>query len=142
MPMRLPLRFASTPAPELIPIGQILDAHIKTLDVMKEVDFESNPRTADGEVLVDQFYVTLQVWGEEDEFIEVLGLPWDFPNHIDDTPERSQIWAGLCVEVMKSIVVNSKPRDAIRDATLMMENAILNIRRFDLCFVDALRRGQ
>ena len=119
--MRLPSHFASTPAPELITIGQILEAHIKTLDVMKEVNFESNPRTADGEVLVDQFYVALQVWGEEDEFIEVLGLPWDFPNHIDDTPERSQIWVGLCIEVMKSIVVNSKPRDTIRDATLMME---------------------
>ena len=140
--MKLPSHFASTPALELIPIGQILDACIKTLDVMKEVNFESNPHTADGEDLVDQFYVALQVWGEEDEFIEVLGLAWDFPNHIDDTPERFRIWAGLCVEVMKLIVVNSKPQDTIRDATLMMENAILNIRRFDLCFVDALRRGQ
>ena len=137
-PMRLPSCSASAPILELIYIGQVQDGHIKTLDVMKEVNFEPDARM-DGEDLIDQFYVALLVLGEGDELIDALGLAWGLPNGIYDTPERSRIWGIVCMEVMRSVVANSKPRRAIRDATLLMEIVILKPGRFDFCSVDSSR---
>lgn len=136
--MRLPSCSALALIIELIYIGQVQDGHIKTLDVMKEVNFESNSRM-DGEDLIDQLYVALLVLGEEDELIDALGLSWGLPNWIYDTPERSRIWGIVCIEVMRSVVANSKPRRAIRDATLLMEIVILKPGRFDFCTMDDSR---
>ena len=136
--MRLPSCSALALIIGLIYIGQVQDGHIKTLDVMKEVNFESNSRM-DGEDLIDQLYVALLVLGEEDELIDALGLSWGLLNCIYDTPERSRIWGIVCIEVMRSVVANSKPRRAIRDATLLMEIVILKPGRFDFCTMDDSR---
>jgi hypothetical protein len=72
---------------------------------------------------LDNLYIALLVRGKDDQLIDALGCAWGLPYSIYDTPERSEIWADHCVDVLKSIVVNSKPRHAIRDATLIMEAA-------------------
>jgi len=92
----------------------------------------------DEEDLNNQLFVALLVEGEEDELVDALGLAWNLPSIIHDTPERSELWAKHCVEIMKSIVANSKPRQAIRDATLVMETTLLKLGKFELCSMDAL----
>ncbi|KAF9781829.1 hypothetical protein BJ322DRAFT_1078642 [Thelephora terrestris] len=115
---------------------EILDGGIKNLDVMKEVHFQSNSCMY-GEDMIDQFYVALLVWGEQDELIDALGLAWGLPNRIYDIPKWSHIWAKVCIDVMKFVITRSKPRHAIRNATLVMEATILKLGRFDLGSTDA-----
>ena len=89
--------------------------------------------------LNDRLYAVLIVMGEEDEITDSTGLAWSLPHSIYDTPERSEMWAKRCVEVMKIVVVHSKPRRAIKDATTVMETILLMRGEFDLYPVDALR---
>lgn len=92
----------------------------------------------DEDDIYDKLYVALLVRGEDGEIIDALGLSWGLPYSIYDTPERSEIWARHYMGVAKSIVINSKPRRAIRDATFMMETAFLTLGKLELCSVGAL----
>lgn len=87
----------------------------------------------------DQIYVALLVPGEEGELLDATGLAWGLPDAIHDTPRRSQIWADHCVEIMKWVIVHSKPRQAIKDATGTMETVFLMSGEPELFSMDALR---
>lgn len=106
------------------------------MNVAKDVHFQPGSHT-EGEAPLDNLYIALLVKGKEDELVDALGLAWGLPSSIHDTPQRSKIWAKHSVDVVKSIVVNSKPRHAIRDATLMMESAFLALGMLDVFSVDA-----
>jgi len=134
--MRSPPYSDSTSVLELIPIAQVLGGRIETLNVAEDVHFEPNSGADEG--LKNQIFLALHVRGEEGELIDATGLAWGVPSLIHDTPERSEVWAKHCVEVMKSIIAGSKPRQAIRDATIFMETAILMRGEVELCSVDAL----
>ena len=121
----------------MIPITQVLDGCVRTIDVAKEVRFEPN-LSMEGEDPNNQLYIALLVIGEQDEVVDALGLFWSLPSFIHDTPERSKIWAKHCVEIMKSVIVNSRPRNAIKDATFAMETALLMRGELELCSLDAL----
>ena len=123
-PMRSPFHPNSTSAVGLIAIVQILDGHVEPLNVSGEVHFEPGPRV-DGEYLNDRLYMALLVMGEEGELTDAIGLSWHLPHIIYDTPEMSEIWAKRCVEVMKPVVELSRPRQAIGDATAIMEVRLL-----------------
>lgn len=92
----------------------------------------------EGEDPNNQLYIALLVIGEQDEVVDALGLFWSLPSFIHDTPERSKIWAKHCVEIMKSVIANSRPRNAIKDATFAMETALLMRGELELCSLDAL----
>lgn len=94
------------------------------MDVAKTVIFQPDSHV-DRESIHNQVYLALLVRGEEGELIDAIGLAWELPNLIEDTPERSEIWEKRCVEVLRSVVANSKPRHAIRDATLAMKTTLL-----------------
>lgn len=135
--MRLPLCSATPTVLELTLITQVLDGHIEPLNVVKDVHFQPGSRL-DEEDPCDRLYVALLVRGEDDELIDALGLSWSLPSLIYDTPMRSEIWAKYCVDVAKSILVNGKPRHAIRDATLLLEATCPMLGRLGRCSVDAL----
>lgn len=123
MPTRSPSFSGSTSALELIPIIQVLSGRIEAVNV-DDVCFESDSST-DGDDLDNNLFLTLLVKGEGGQLFEATGLAWEVPDLIQGTPKRSEMWAKYCVEIMKSIVVNSKPRKAIRDATLAMGTILL-----------------
>ena len=87
--------------------------------------------------------LTLLVKGKEGELVEAAGFTWEVQDSIQETPERSRMWAGLSVELLQWTVITSKPRQAIRDATLAFspEPVLLRfdgkIKPFSL---DSLRR--
>ena len=134
--MRFPLYSCSTLVYKLILITQVLDGRIDTVNVAEEVRFESDSFIS-GDESNNQLLAALLVIGEEGEFIDALGLAWDLPDSIHDTPERSEVWGEWCVEIMRFIVVKSKPRRAIRDATIAMESLLLMGGEAEL--LDALR---
>jgi hypothetical protein len=119
----------------LTTISQVLDGRVEPLYV-NGVQFE--PGSNAEEDPNDQLYAALIVMGEEDEVIDFVGLRWNLPTTIHDTPARSEFWAECCVDVMKSAILYGKPRQAIRQATLAMETALLKNGVFKLCSVDAL----
>ena len=121
--MRLPFYFVSAVVLELISTMKVLSGRIKALNVAKVVQFLPGSLIR-GKDPLDNLYIALLVRGKDDELIDALGCAWDLPFSINDTPQRSEIWAENYLDVLKSIVVNSKPRHAIRDATLMMETTL------------------
>lgn len=94
------------------------------MDVAKTVIFEPDAHMGREEAH-NQVYLALLVKGEEGELIDAIGLAWELPNPIHDTPERPGMWVEYCVKVLRSVVANSKPRHAIRDATYTMETTFL-----------------
>ena len=123
----------------MISIAQILDGYVEPLNVEKDVHFHLGEHV-NKEDLHDQLYASLLVIGENDELTDALGLSWGLPRPslIYDTPGRSEIWAKHCVEIMKFVVAQSKPRRAIRDATIAMETTLLARGELELCSMDAL----
>ena len=79
----------------------------------------------DGECPHNQLQLTLLVKGEEGEPIDIAQFVWDLPNIFPDPPERPEMWGKYCVEVFGSVVANSKPRHALRDAMLTMKTVLL-----------------
>ena len=73
----------------------------------------------------NRLYLNLLVEGEGGQLIDAAGLalvPWKL---MHDTPERSEVQARYCIDVLKEVVRNGKPRDAIKQGTLAMETAIM-----------------
>lgn len=108
------------------------------MNVAKDVNFEPGSAAGEGDIH-NNLYLALLVLGKDDELIDAVGLAWSLPSSIYDTPLRSKIWAKYCIDVAKVIVVNSKPRHAITDATLMVEFTLLTLGESDLCALDAFR---
>ena len=73
----------------------------------------------------NRLYLNLLVEGEGGQLADTAELAWVPRNMLHDTPERSEVQARYCVEVLKAVVMNGKPRDAIRHGTLAMETAIM-----------------
>ena len=88
------------------------------MDVAKAVIFKPGSSVED---IHNQLYLALLVNGERGERIDVIGLAWDLPSSTHDEPGGSELWE----EILKLVVLNSKPRHAIRDATLAMETGLL-----------------
>ena len=129
--MRFPSYPTSTSVAALTPVAQILGGRVEFFNIDKE-DRSQPGSHMDEEYLYD-LYVGLNVMGEKGEIIEIAGLSWKFPNSACDTPERSRMSAKHCVEVMKSVAAHSKPRRAIRDATVAMESILLARRESVPC---------
>ena len=111
--MRLPLRSVSAANLELTSTTKVLSGRVKVMNVAKVVRFLPGSST-DREDPLDNLYIALLVRGKDDEFVDAVGCAWGLPYSIYDTPERSEIWADQYVNVLKTVVVNSKPRHAIR----------------------------
>ena len=94
----------------LIPITQILGGRVGPLPLNVGEETPSN-----------RVYAVLVVIGEEGELTDTNGLCWELSSLTPDTSEVSEVWAKHYVEVMKSVVVHSKPRRAVRDAATTME---------------------
>ena len=129
--------FIPTSTVALIPIAQVIGGRVGPLNVREEVHFE--PGSGMDEEDESQLYTVFLVMGEENEPIDAHGLSWNLQNSIHDTPERCEVWANRCVEVMKAVVAHGKPRQAIRDATVTMETGLLMRGELELCSVEALR---
>jgi len=135
--MRLP--FCNPPkyrALELIPVTQVLDGRVRAMNVDDASFYERNSHVPK-EDLKNRLYLTLPVDGERGQLIDAISVAWTPTNLTHDTPERSKAKAKHCVEVLKSVVANSKPRNAIRDATLTMETALMGLGLSSICFPSA-----
>jgi hypothetical protein len=103
---------------------QVLNGRFEVMDVAEVVRPEPNS-PADRERLDNDLHLTLLVRGEEGETIDTVGISWDLPNFFREPVERPEMWGKYCVEVLKTVVANSKPRHALRDALLTMKTVVL-----------------
>jgi len=103
---------------------EVLSGRVQVMDMDDVVFHERDSRVAE-ENLHNRLHLNLLVQGKGGRLIDATGLAWILPDSIPDTPERSSVQARYCVEVLKSVLRNSKPRNAVRDGTLAMETAIM-----------------
>ena len=113
-------------ARELIPVMQAINVRVQAMDIDDVVFYERDSSLPE-EDLQNRLYLTLLVEGERGRLMDATGLAWTPPNLIHVAPERSKAEAKYCVEVLKSVVANSKPRHAIRGGTLAMDTALMRL---------------
>ena len=103
---------------------------------MAEVARPERNSAADGEGAQNRLHLILLVRGEEGEHVDYTELVWNLQNLFRDSVERPEMWERYCMEALKSVVANSKPRHAMRDAVITMKTVLL---REELGFsVDAI----
>ena len=122
--MRLPLQPTQPCTLGLIPVTQVLSGRVRAMN-MDDAGFHKYDSRLVKEGHHNRLYLNIIVEGQGGQLTDTAGLAWVPQKLFHDTPERSEVQARYCIEVLKEIVRNGKPRDAVRHGILAMETAIM-----------------